>query len=198
MGLFCNRAQLTGMLADRAVWCFFREAPSPGDVLERQPVDVWSGGRHSRSVRRQSVLERWNAHNRAAIRREAEEYRREVEKRRASFARHSEARRRRADRTVDVEGRRLCVKIRPRFHPSRQAPPNLELWRGLFWSLPARLLRRLVDRDGWTVRIYELNRWPKPRGERLLLKEHFDSEDGAVARAEDLAASLAAGSLRRP
>ena len=163
---------------------------SAGNRLEKEGILV--------RVRRRSLFEGWDARNEAAIQREAETYRIEVAKREEALARHSEARRRRADRVIEVDGRRLRVKIRPRFQPSREAPTNLELWRGLFWSLPAMGLRRLVDPQGWTVLVYELNRWPKPRGERLLLKEHLDNEDAAVARADDLASSLASGSLRLP
>ncbi len=143
------------------------------------------------SVTRRSLLERWDAHNQAVIQREAERYRLEVAKRNADVIRHTNVWRRRMDRPVEVDGRRLWVKIRPRFQPSREAPPNLELWRGLFWSLPAMVLRRLIDRQGWTVLVYQMNRWPIPRGERLLLKEHAQSEEAAVSRANEIADSLA-------
>lgn len=53
------------------------------------------------------------------------------------------------------------------------------------------VLRRLIDRQGWTVLVYQMNRWPIPRGERLLLKEHAQSEEAAVSRANEIADSLA-------
>ena len=62
-----------------------------------------------------------------------------------------------ADRWVHVDGRRFVVRITPVFHPTLD-PPRLhdfDFFRWLFWVLPAKLMRRLHDRDGWNVTVFE-------------------------------------------
>jgi hypothetical protein len=144
---------------------------------------------------RESFFERWDAHNQMVANRAAGRYETEVAKRQRSIAQRSAARRRRADRTVETDGRRLWVKARPSFSPCRDLNANLILWRWLLWDLPAKVIRRLVDPDGWTVRVYEVHRWPSLRPERLLLKEHLQGSSAAERRIEDVADSLTDGSL---
>jgi hypothetical protein len=146
-------------------------------------------------VARDSFLQRWDAHNQSAVDRASSEYNSEVGKRTMEVAQRAATRHRRSDRSVEVSGKRLWVKIRPRFAPSRDAPPNVELWRWLLWGLPARLLRRAIAPDEWILRLYEVKHWPTARAERLLLKENIQGDDAAERRIDEVAESLTEGSL---
>lgn len=104
-----------------------------------------------------------------------------------------------ADRSVSVEGRLYRVKIRPRFHPSREVRPALRSDRGsvggqelrwLFWTLPAKLLRRLVDRRGWTITVYEVRKGLALRRERHVYSERVDGSPAAAQRADALVEEL--------
>lgn len=97
----------------------------------------------------------------------------------------------RADRSVAVDGRTYRVKIRRRFEPSREDNPILfpnggDLFRSLFWAVPAWAIRALLDRDGWTITVYEAAQGLRWRRERLAHKERTDGDAKAAQRADAL------------
>jgi hypothetical protein len=105
------------------------------------------------------------------------------------------------DRSVSVDGRTYRVKIRRRFAPARASNPILfareedKLFRWLFWTVPARLIRYLTDRDGWTVTVYEAGRGPRWRCERRVHSERTSGPTEAAERADALVEEIEDRSL---
>ena len=97
---------------------------------------------------------------------------------------------RQADRTVSIDDRTYRVTVQPRFAPTRKlnpitAPQDFDPVRTFLWEIPARILRLFVDRDGWTVTVFEQRRgWRHVRRERLVRRERAQGLTRAADRAD--------------
>lgn len=105
-----------------------------------------------------------------------------------------------ADRSVTVDGRTYRVKIRRRFEPSREDNPILfpnrdDLFRRVFWKIPARAIWYLVDRKRWTVTVYEAAQGVALRRERLVHSERTNGVAKAAERADALVEQIEDRSL---
>lgn len=100
-----------------------------------------------------------------------------------------------------VDGRTYRVKIRRRFAPARESNPILfpreedKVFRWLFWTVPARVIRYFVDRDGWTVSVYEAAKGFRWRCERHVHSERTNGRSEAAERADALVEQIEDRSL---
>jgi hypothetical protein len=65
----------------------------------------------------------------------------------------------------------------------------------VFWKIPARAIRYLVDREGWTVTVYEAAQGIKVRRERLVHSERTNGVTRAAERADALVEQIEDRSL---